>query len=66
MPFVIRKLNDAKTLGEELRALRKATGLTLSEMEERTKVRKVFIDAFECDRNDDLPETLYARNYLRT
>ena len=66
MPFVIRKFNDTKTLGEELRALRRATGLTLSEMEERTKVRRTFIDAFECDRYEGLPETLYARNYPRT
>ena len=65
MPFVIRKLNDAQTLGGELRELRRATGLTLSEMEARTKIRKAFIEAFESDRVCDLPESLYARNYLR-
>jgi len=65
MPFVIRKLNDARTLGGEIRELRRATGLTLSEMEARTKIRRVFIEAFENDRNADLPDSLYARNYLR-
>lgn len=66
MAFVIRKLNDARTLGEEIRELRRATGLTLSEAEHRTKVRRSFLNAFETDRFSDLPETLYARNYLRT
>lgn len=66
MPFVIRKLNDARTLGGEIRELRRATGFTLSEMEERTKIRRGFIEAFENDRCDDLPDPLYARNYLRT
>lgn len=66
MAFNIRKLNDARTLGEEMRELRRATGLTLSEMENRTKVRRSFLEAFENDRFCDLPETLYARNYLRT
>ena len=65
MPFLIRKLNTAHTLGEEIRELRRATGLTLSEFEERTKVRKGFLDAFERDDYSRLPETLYARNYLR-
>lgn len=66
MGFVIRKLNNAKTLGEEIRELRKATGWTLGEMETRTKVRRSFLDAFENDRFCDLPDTLYARNYLRS
>lgn len=65
MPFIIRKLNDARTLGGEIRELRHATGFTLSEMEERTKVRRVFLEAFENDRCADLPDSLYARNYLR-
>lgn len=63
---MIRKLNDARTLGEEIRTLRKATGLTLSEMETRTKIRRSFLDAFEAERFSDLPDTLYAKNYLRT
>jgi cytoskeletal protein RodZ len=65
VPFVIRKLNDAQTLGGEIRELRRATGLTLSEMEARTKIRRAFLDAFEGDRCADLPDSLYARNYLR-
>jgi len=65
MAFVIRKLNVSRTLGEEIRELRRATGFTLSELEERTKVRKSFLDAFERDDFSALPETLYARNYLR-
>jgi hypothetical protein len=66
MPFVIRKLNSARTLGEEIRELRRATGFTLSEMEARTKVRRCFLEAFEAGRFCDLPDTLYARNYLKT
>jgi transcriptional regulator with XRE-family HTH domain len=65
MPFVIRKLNDAQSLGSEIRELRKATGFTLSEMEGRTKIRRPFLEAFETDRHGDLPDALYARNYLR-
>lgn len=65
MPFLIRKLNDARTLGGEILELRRATGFTLSEMESRTKIRRAILDAFEQDRCEGLPDPLYARNYLR-
>ncbi len=65
MSFTIRKLNSSKTLGEEIHELRRATGLTLSEMEAKTKVRRVFLNAFETNSYEKLPETLYAKNYLR-
>lgn len=66
MPFIIRKLNDAQTFGEKLKALRLAAPLTLSECAARTKIRKAFLEAFETGRFDLLPEPLYAKNYLRT
>ncbi len=66
MPFIIRKLNDAQTFGEKLKALRLAVPLTLSECAARTKIRKAFLEAFELGRFDLLPEPLYAKNYLRT
>jgi len=65
MSFVIRKLNDAETLGQKLKALRLASQRTLSEMAETCKIRKGYLDALENDRFDQLPAPLYTRNFLR-
>ena len=65
MPFVIRKLNDAETLGQKLKALRLSSHKTLGEMAESCKIRRIHLEAFETDRYDQLPEPLYARNFLR-
>jgi transcriptional regulator with XRE-family HTH domain len=66
MTFVIRKLNDAETLGQKLKVLRLASHLTVSEMAFASKLQRHIIEAFENDRHDRLPEPIYARKFLKT
>jgi transcriptional regulator with XRE-family HTH domain len=63
--FVIRKLNDAETLGQKLKALRLAAPFTLGEMSERCKVRRGYLEALESDQYNALPEPIYSRQYLK-
>lgn len=65
MAFVIRKFDQAQTLGEKLHAMRREANFTLAEMEEKTKIRKAFIKAFESGEYNKLPASIYARNYLK-
>lgn len=66
MSFVIRTFEEAETLGKRLKAMRAATGLTLSELAAKTKIRKAHLAAFEADAYDQLPAPMYARQYLKT
>ncbi len=66
MTFVIRKLQEASTLGDQLRDLRRLGNWTLTEMEERTKIQKSYLKAFEENDYERLPESLYVRNFLKT
>ncbi|MDR2577106.1 MAG: helix-turn-helix domain-containing protein [Puniceicoccales bacterium] len=53
-------------LGEQLQAARKAKDLTLKQVEEETKIRVDFLEAFERNEFDfDLPD-IYRRGFLRT
>lgn len=65
MSFLIRKLNDAETLGQKLRALRLSANRTLSEMAAVSKIRRGHLEAFEQDRHDALPPPIYARQFLK-
>lgn len=65
MAFVIRQFDYTESLGEKLKALRAAAGLTLSEMVAKTKIRKSFLQAFESGDYTKLPDPVYARNYLK-
>jgi len=65
MAFVIRKFDNSQTLGEKLKAIRREANFTLPQMEEKTKIRKVFIKAIEAGEYDKLPAPIYARNYLK-
>ncbi len=65
MTFVIRKFDHDLKLGEKLKALRKAANITLSEMEQKTKIQKKYIKAFETGRYQNLPDPIYARNFLK-
>lgn len=66
MSFVIRKFEESETVGKRLKAMRAATGLTLSELAAKTNIRKHYIAAFETDAFDKLPAPMYARQYLKT
>ncbi|MFC1788022.1 helix-turn-helix domain-containing protein [Patescibacteria group bacterium] len=66
MPFVIRKFENAQSLGQMLKTARKAANLTLGQMAEITKIRKCYLDALEKENHHRLPEPLYTRNFLKT
>jgi transcriptional regulator with XRE-family HTH domain len=66
MSFVIRQFEESETVGKRLKAMRAATGLTLSELAAKTNIRKPYLAAFEADAFDKLPAPMYARQYLKT
>jgi len=65
MPFFVRNLKQEETLGEKIRALRKHKNITLSDVVRLTKIQKKYLEAFETGRYDQLPEPVYAKNFLR-
>jgi cytoskeleton protein RodZ len=52
-------------LGEVLQEARKAKGLELSDIAQSTHVRKEYLKALDEGRYQDLPEDVYAKNFLR-
>lgn len=52
-------------LGKRLKESREAKGLEIAQVAEILKVRRVFIEALEDCRFDDLPEPALARGYLK-
>ena len=65
MAFTIQKLDDCEKLGEQLYRMRKACNWTLNEMAESTKIQRYLLEAFEKGDYDKLPESLYARQFLK-
>jgi cytoskeletal protein RodZ len=55
----------ATSLSDALREARVAKGLELNDIAEITHVRKEYLTALEEGRYGDLPEDIYARNFLR-
>ena len=66
MPFVIRKFDEAQTLGQKLHTMRRAANFTLTEMADKTKIQKKHLKAFEAGAYNKLPDPIYARNFLKT
>jgi cytoskeleton protein RodZ len=52
-------------LGELLRDARERAGLDLSEVAARTHVRRAYLQALEDEDLSELPEDVYARNFVR-
>ena len=52
-------------LGARLKRAREAAGLTLSDLALRTHVRRAYLEALEEGRYAELPEDVYARNFVR-
>lgn len=52
-------------LADVLRGARQAKGWELGEIAERTNVRKEYLAALEESRFNDLPEDIYAKNFVR-
>lgn len=57
--------HGAPALGEQLREARERAGLDLSDLAEVTHVRRIYLAALEEGRYADLPENVYARNFVR-
>jgi cytoskeletal protein RodZ len=53
-------------LGATLRAARSASGLSLAELERRTKIRAAHLSALEEERLDMLPPPPFVRGFVRT
>src|SRR3974390_1780461 len=53
-------------IGTTLRDARKRQGLELPECELQTRIRARYLSALEEERFDQLPETAYARGFLRS
>lgn len=54
-----------RRLADVLRGARQAKGLDLSDVAARTNVRKEYLTALEEARYSDLPEDIYAKNFVR-
>ena len=52
--------------GTRLREARESQQLTLAQVEEITRIRRVFLEALEEERFADLPGDVYARGFVRT
>ena len=52
-------------LGALLREARERQGITLERVEEVTRIRRVFLEALEEERFDDLPGEAYAKGFVR-
>jgi cytoskeleton protein RodZ len=52
-------------LGARLKQAREGAGLTLSDVALRTHVRRAYLEALEEGRYAELPEDVYARNFVR-
>ena len=55
----------SSSISDSLREARLAKGLELREISERTHVRVDYLEALEEGRFDKLPESIYARNFLK-
>ncbi len=52
-------------IGEQLRQAREAAGFSLEQVEQATRIRRVFLIALEEERLDALPDPAYARGFVR-
>ena len=64
-PAPLPPLLDHATLGQALRAVREAKGLTLESVADVTRVRRVYLEAIEEMRLDALPSRPFAIGYIR-
>ena len=53
-------------IGSYLRQAREAIGMSLEELQEKTRIQKSFLIAIENGEFDKLPSPFYVRTYLRS
>lgn len=64
MPFLMRQLRTA-SIGETLKSLRRRQGISLDMVARSTRIQRKYVEAFERDAYAELPDSLYARHFLR-
>jgi len=64
MSFLVRPLEDL-SLGSKIRSLRKRQGISLTEVAKMTQIQRKFLEAFENDAYQVLPDPIYSRHYLK-
>lgn len=62
---VTEVLSVEKDIGERLRRARESMGLSLEQLQEKTKIQKSFLVAIENGEFSKLPSPFYVRTYLR-
>lgn len=62
--FKRRELSSDKPLGNQLKGVRRTSGLSLEEVEALTKIRKKFLSALEEGAYEVFPAEVYARGFL--
>jgi len=65
MAFRVKQLENEPTLGDELKYWREKRGLSLNEASLKANVQEKYIRALEKNEYSDLPEPLYAKNFLK-
>ena len=53
-------------LGEKLKTARDAKGVTLTQAEEETKIRRRYLEALENEEYDIIPGVVYTKGFLKT
>ncbi|MQC47984.1 MAG: PASTA domain-containing protein [Chloroflexi bacterium] len=56
----------AREMGHVLRDRRLALGLTLGEVEQTTRINRLYLEALEAARYDVIPAPVYARGFMRS
>lgn len=62
----IETVEEATSLGQIIKAQREKLGFSISDVSEKTKIRKAFIIAIENDDFDQLPGKVYIKGFLGT
>ena len=62
--FKIRKVRSEQSIGDKLKRARNRRKLSISEVEEGTKVRAKFLLSLESDCWEEIPSEVYGRGYL--
>jgi transcriptional regulator with XRE-family HTH domain len=64
--FRTRRIKTENSIGDKLKKARTRKKISVSEVEEATKIRAKFILALESDSWEQIPSEVYGRGYLET